>query len=314
MTKLNKKIKTALDESRILVLGSQIVLGFQFRAFFEKSFATMTDQSRYLQLGGLFLLLASIGLLMWPSSYHRLVRGGEDASDIHSFTTSVMNIALLPVVFVFTIDIYLVTSRVWGTFSGIASGVSVGAIALFWYGLGLISRRRHWDADVAKVRKVKEKGEMQPTPISDKVEQVLTEARMVLPGAQALLGFQFATMLMETFQTLPSASQYVHAASLICIGISVILLMTPAAYHRIVERGEDTDHFHTVASALVVGAMVSLPIGICSELYVVLRRLTERQDFAVGTAVLALMFFYSLWFGVTGYKRIRRGSTRNTHD
>ena len=35
MTKLNEKIKAALDESRMLILGTQILLGFQFRGVFE---------------------------------------------------------------------------------------------------------------------------------------------------------------------------------------------------------------------------------------------------------------------------------------
>jgi hypothetical protein len=32
---LTKKIKLALDETRILILGAQILLGFQFRAVFS---------------------------------------------------------------------------------------------------------------------------------------------------------------------------------------------------------------------------------------------------------------------------------------
>jgi hypothetical protein len=34
---LSKKIKLALDETRILILGVQILLGFQFRAVFSDS-------------------------------------------------------------------------------------------------------------------------------------------------------------------------------------------------------------------------------------------------------------------------------------
>jgi hypothetical protein len=273
----------------------------------------MALPSRYLLLAGLSLLLASVGLMMWPSAYHRIVRRGEDASDVHAFTTSVMDVALLPVVFVLAIDIHLVTSRVWGTFGGVAAGVSVGAVAFFfWYGLGLIARRWHWDAEARQKRR--KDNEMEDTPITDKVEQVLTEARVVLPGAQTLLGFQFATMLMETFQTLPSSSQHVHVASLICIGISVILLMTPAAYHRIVEHGENTEHFHSVASTFVLAAMMFLPLGICGELYVVIQRMIGRQDVAVGCALLGLVFFYSLWFGLTSYKRLRLGSLASAND
>ena len=33
--KLDDKVKTALDETRLLFLGGQVLLGFQFQAFFR---------------------------------------------------------------------------------------------------------------------------------------------------------------------------------------------------------------------------------------------------------------------------------------
>ena len=42
-----------------------------------------------------------------------------------------------------------------------------------------------------------------PTPLSTKVDQLLTEARIIIPGAQALLGFQFAVTLTRAFEQLP---------------------------------------------------------------------------------------------------------------
>jgi hypothetical protein len=53
-------------------------------------------------------------------------------------------------------------------------------------------------------------------------------------------------MLLEAFDKLPASSKYVHMLSLWLMGQSVILLMTPAAYHRIVDRGEDSERFHRV--------------------------------------------------------------------
>lgn len=309
MTKLNKKIKTALDESRILVLGTQILLGFQYRAFFENTFDSMTMPARYLLLAGLIVLLIAIALILLPGSYHRIVYRGQDATEVHTFATSVMDFALLPLMLALAGDVYLVTSRVWGTRGGLVPSVAIAMVASFlWYGLGGLSRWRHWDKDAGEKEERTKGGAMQKTEITDKVEQVLTEARVVLPGAQALLGFQFATMLMETFQKLPYSSQYVHAVSLLCIGISVILLMTPAAYHRIVERGEDTEHFHSVASWLVLTAMVFLPVGICGELYVVVRRLTDSNKIGLFSSALGLIFFYALWFGFTTYKKTRLSS------
>jgi hypothetical protein len=300
MTKLSNKIKTALNESRMLILGIQILLGFQFRAFFERGFEALPTLSRYLHLAALTLLLIATVLIMWPSSYHRIVSGGSDATDVHDFTTMVMDIALFPVSIGLGLDFYILTGKTLGRQGGIAFAVVITVLALcFWYGLGAVSRVRRWDRDAQFKRWAKGGKEMRETGIHEKVEQVLIEARMVLPGAQALLGFQFATILMEEFDKLPYASKYIHLIGLGFMGVSVILLMTPAAYHRIVERGEDTEHFHQVASLLLLASMIFLPLGICADLYVVVRKVTESATVAVTSALVAVSFFYGLWFVVT---------------
>jgi hypothetical protein len=47
--------------------------------------------------------------------------------------------------------------------------------------------------------------ENQETPLSIKIDHMLTEARVVLPGAQALLGFQLIAVLTKPFEQLPPA-------------------------------------------------------------------------------------------------------------
>src|SRR5215467_8732791 len=73
----------------------------------------------------------------------------------------------------------------------------------------------------------------EPTSLTDKIKEVLIEARMILPGAQALLGFQVASTLTDAFETLPVTSKWMHLISLVAIAICTIFLIAPAAYHRI---------------------------------------------------------------------------------
>ena len=81
---------------------------------------------------------------------------------------------------------------------------------------------------------------------------MLTEARVILPGAQALLGFQLAIVLTETFERLPSPSRLLHAAALVSVALSVVLLITPAALHRIVWAGEDTEAVFRIGGRITV--------------------------------------------------------------
>ncbi len=302
MAALNKKIKIALDESRMLVVGAQILLGFQYRAFFEKIFEQLSPTSQYLKLSALGILLITIALIMWPGAYHRIVWRGKDSRDIHEFTTSVMNVALLPFLIALSVDFYVIGARIIGTEKGIALGVTMGIVAVaLLYGLGFLSRFGGWDREMKSKRGRNQ--EVPKTELHDKIDQVLTEGRVVLPGAQALLGFELITMLMEGFDKLPASSKYVHLISLALMGLTVILLMAPAAYHRIVEQGEDTEHFHTVASTLLLIAMIPLPMGICGDLFVVIRKVTESTVAGIMGAGGALVLFYGLWFGFTAYRR-----------
>ena len=79
------------------------------------------------------------------------------------------------------------------------------------------------------------------TPLKTKVEQLLTEARVIIPGGQALFGFQFIAMLTTGFDKLPPSSQLVHTAALCFFtALNVIVLMAPAALHRLSFGGEDS--------------------------------------------------------------------------
>ena len=58
---------------------------------------------------------------------------------------------------------------------------------------------------------------MEKTPLNERITQMLTEARVVLPGVQALLGFQLTSVISQSFEKLPASSKLVHAVSLGCI-------------------------------------------------------------------------------------------------
>lgn len=311
MAKLKDKIQTALDESRMLVLGSQVLLGFQYRSAFEPGFEKLPTLSQYLKMTGLCLLLVALGLLLSPAAHHRIVEEGEDTHELHSFSTKVMNYALLPFAIALGIDLYVAMHPTTGYVPAIVAGLGASLLALFfWYGLEFV-RRREREPEIKEeqeMSKEEEEKESGGTKLKDKIKHVLTECRVVLPGAQALLGFQFISTLTEAFEKMPQASKYVHLASLAFVAVSIVLLMTPAAYHRIVERGEETEHFHRFASRMLIAAMIPLALGVCGELYVIVRKITESETGALVSAIVALLFFYSLWFGFTLFQRSQERS------
>jgi DMSO reductase anchor subunit len=312
MAKLKDKVKNALDEARMLVLGAQVLVGFQMRSVFEKGFDSLPVASQALKLFGLLLMLLTVGLLIAPSSYHRLVERGEDTHEIHRYTSKMMGWALLPFVFGLGIDLYVATQKVIGWKAGAAAGL-FGALvaATFWYGLEFYMRReRAGEIEEAKkeseMEEAKDSGGGKESKLNDKIQHVLTECRVVLPGSQALLGFQFIVILTESFDKLSSAVKYVHLAALGLNALAIVLLMTPAAYHRIVERGEETEHFHRFASKILVAALVPLALALGGDVYVVVQKVTDSLLVSVVSALVLLAVFWELWFGLPLYRRTQR--------
>ena len=76
-SRLQSKLKLALDETRLLVLGAQVLFGFQFEGAFQELFSELSPEAKVLQCVGLALLLISVGCLLAPSMNHQLACSGE---------------------------------------------------------------------------------------------------------------------------------------------------------------------------------------------------------------------------------------------
>jgi len=306
MAQIKNKVQNALDETRILILGSQVLLGFQFRSTFETGFEKLPEHAQYLKLVGLGLMTIAVGLLMAPGPYHQLVENGEDTSRIHRFTTRIAEMALLPFALAFGLDIFVAAEKLMSGAMATVAGIMMTLLALFfWYGIEAMRKAEHKPETIERdeMDKQQSQKEQSGTKIKDKIQHVLTESRVVLPGAQTLLGFQFSIFMLESFDKLPASSRYIHFVSLALVALSIVLLMTPAAYHRIVERGEETAHFHRFASRVLLAAMVPLALGLSGDFFLVARKVTESAGLAAALGAVLLALFYGLWFGFTAYRR-----------
>jgi hypothetical protein len=296
MVELKDKIKTALDENRMLVLVVQVLVGFQFKGAFEPGFKRLPILLQHVKLGAFAFMLVTLALLLTPPSYHRIVARGECTRDFHEVLTGIMEWALMPFAVGLGLDVFVPCEKLLGMSGGIFCGIGALGVALFfWYGLPAFRRSRR-EHRVHQKELMKNQASDEKASLKDKITQVLTEGRVVLPGTQALLGFQLVTFMSDAFEKLPRSLQMTHLAALGLIAFSAILLMTPPAYHRLVEHGEDTEHFLRLASVFVVVAMIPLALGIAVDFFVVVKKTTDSSPFAWGFASGTLAIFFGLWF------------------
>jgi hypothetical protein len=82
---LAENTKTALDESRTLMLGAQILLGFQLQAPFQSAFVSLMWHEKAIEVAVLCIMVLVLGLLIAPSARHRIVEQGEATAGINRF-------------------------------------------------------------------------------------------------------------------------------------------------------------------------------------------------------------------------------------
>jgi arginine exporter protein ArgO len=293
---LQKKVKTALDETRMLILGSEILLGFELRGAFANGFDRLPTYARYLDAVGLGLMVVAMAVLILPEPYHRIVEGGTDSGSFQDFLTDIADIALLPFALALGIDVLVAAEPIAGTGSAIAAGVTAAGLALLlWYGLPRLRRRTTGQRERAMTER--QRHERPETPLYARIEQLLTEARVILPGAQALFGFQLSIVLTEAFDKLPMPLRLAHAVSIGFVALAVMLLMAPAAYHRIVYAGEDTEEMLRTGSVMVTAATLPLALGLAGDIYVVIAKILESRTAGAVAGGVTLLLLLGLWYG-----------------
>lgn len=306
MAELNERIDNGLNEGRMLLLGGQVMLGFTYDVCFEPAFAKMPSPAQIAQIIGIVLMTAGLGWLISPAAFHQIAEGGQSTPAIEKFTSTILDWGLLPFALGLGLSLYPV-STVLDAAHPLLIAIAGGGFALVvWYAWTLLSRNRNKPSgrgsassgDLARSNQVGE------SDISSRIKFVLVECRMALPGAQAFLGFQFVIIFTEAFGKLEPLMKWIHFASLLSTIVAIVLLIAPAAYHRIAEGGENTEHFHGVASKLLVVALIFLGPGMTGDLLLVLYMLSQSVILSASIAALLLLGFYGMWFG-TSVRRLK---------
>ena len=127
--KLDKRIKTALDETRLLILGSQVLFGFLFESVFQNGFEAIPHTSQYLACAALALMVLSIGFLIAPSMQHRIVEVGQSSSRLERATSVLAGSSLLPFTVSLGLGLFIVFERIFGRDDGLRRR---GQPASFW--------------------------------------------------------------------------------------------------------------------------------------------------------------------------------------
>lgn len=119
---------------------------------------------------------------------------------------------------------------------------------------------------------------------------------MLLPGIQALFGFQLIAVFNAAFATeLSSTEQRIHLLAIGLVGVAIALILAPAAYHRQIEPLEITHRFIHISTRLMLGSMASLALSICLDIYLVSRLILQNSWLSLLITAGLLVLFIIFW-------------------
>jgi len=138
--------------------------------------------------------------------------------------------------------------------------------------------------------------ETEDLTLAHAVTHLLEECRMILPGLQALLGFQLIAVFSATFGQLSPTEQRIHLVALALLAIAGALVMTPAAYHRQTRPRQVSQHFLLLSGRLLLAALVPLMFGIALDFYLIARIILGQVLLSAALAGGLVVVVGGLWF------------------
>jgi hypothetical protein len=140
--------------------------------------------------------------------------------------------------------------------------------------------------------------EKQPTQKKkndDEMRNLIEEARVILPGLQALFGFQTIAVFNDRFEGLADYAKVCHLLGLAMVIISVAMTMTPATYYRAC-GGNASTAMARISSFMIRGAMAPLAVGLGLDMFTVIDVATGLLSVSIGAGAATFVLLAFLWF------------------
>src|SRR5215203_234838 len=152
--------------------------------------------------------------------------------------------------------------------------------------------------------------EKQKLSLEAAASNILEECRMVLPGIQALFGFQLIAVFSPGFsERLTVVEQRLHLISILLVVASIALVMAPAALHRQAEPHSVSDRFLHLSSRLLLWGMLPLAVGISLEVYLIGQLILHDETSALAMGIGVFVLFLVLWLLLPLRERYRNRRT-----
>jgi len=151
-------------------------------------------------------------------------------------------------------------------------------------------------------------GETRQERINRELMELLNELRVALPGVQFLLAFLLIVPFQQTIDRTTDFQRDVYYVALVAAAVATVLLIAPAAQHRVLFRQHDKEALLRRSNHSAFAGLVALAVAITSALLLVVDVLfTRTLAWTTAGAVGALLVWW--WIAVPYWKRAHDGQT-----
>jgi hypothetical protein len=150
-------------------------------------------------------------------------------------------------------------------------------------------------------------GPREREPLGASVSHTVEEVRMLIPGVTAFLGFQLVAVFNNGFsQKLTPNEQMLHVWAMFVTLVALLLLLSPAAYHRQAESGWVSQGFVNLSSRLITGATPLFALGMTLDFYLLVRAVSDNGTLAALMALVIFGITIVLWYGIPHLRPLAR--------
>ncbi len=107
-------------------------------------------------------------------------------------------------------------------------------------------------------------------------EQLFHELRSIIPGVEVLFAFLLTVAFSERFELLTETQRAIYFATFLCAGLSLVLLLAPAAFHRVRFRQGDKEAMMRAANVEAIAALALLSVAMSTSVFLITDVLYER--------------------------------------
>jgi cobalamin synthase len=134
--------------------------------------------------------------------------------------------------------------------------------------------------------------------------ELLEELRSLIPGAEVLFGFLLAIRFTAEFAELTKVQESVYYVTLLATATALVMLLAPAAYHRIRFREGDKEYMMRKGNREAIAGTAALATAFTGVLFVV-----TDLVFSIPVAIVVALAFFALtawrWWAVALFRKAR---------